>query len=258
MTRSLRLLAVLAVPVAGLVLAAAAPHRAEAHFALVDPPAYSVQSSVGSPQKSAPCGQADPGNPPVPTNVVTTFQQGSTITVTISEKVYHPGWYRVALATDQGSLPADPLVTPGANTPCGAADIMSPPVFPVLADNMLAHNSAFSGPQSFQVTLPAGMTCTNCTLQVIEFMSNHALNNPGGCFYHHCAQVDLTTDAPPDASPFQPDADPATAPDAGGNPGDDTGAGGGCCNTGSPGTSWVGSLVVGFLLLRRRRRPTAA
>ena len=71
---------------------------------------------------------------------------------------------------------------------------MTTPVLPVLADNMLAHTTPFSGPQSFQITLPAGMTCASCTLQVIEFMSNHQLNNPGGCFYHHCADIAITAD----------------------------------------------------------------
>src|SRR4029079_14767179 len=87
-----------------------------------------------------------------------------------------------------------PPVTAGGtpSTPCGSTTIMSSPVFPVIADGMLVHTAAFSGPQSFTVTLPAGMTCTsNCVLQVVEFMSNHILNNPGGCFYHHCANITI-------------------------------------------------------------------
>jgi hypothetical protein len=68
---------------------------------------------------------------------------------------------------------------------------MDPPVFPVLADGVLVHTAPFSGPQSFDVQLPAGMTCDHCTLQIIQFMSNHVLNNPGGCFYHHCATVNI-------------------------------------------------------------------
>ena len=47
-------------------------------------------------------------------------------------------------------------------------------------------------------------------------MSNHGLNNPGGCFYHHCATVSVGAaggdgGAPTDAS-TSPDA--TTAPDA--------------------------------------------
>ena len=74
---------------------------------------------------------------------------------------------------------------------CGSAAIETTPVFPVLVDGALMHTTAFGGPQTFTVTLPANMTCTRCTLQVEEFMSSHALNNPGGCFYHHCADISI-------------------------------------------------------------------
>jgi Lytic polysaccharide mono-oxygenase, cellulose-degrading len=172
------------------VLGALAPARADAHFVLQAPACYSQQDSLGAPEKSGPCGQADPATPFVASGQVTTFQSGQTITVTINEVVTHPGHYRVALAADMMSLPADPAVTAGA-TPCGSAAIEASPTVPVLADGVLQHTAAFAGPQSFQVTLPAGFTCTSCVLQVIEFMSSHGLNNPGGCFYHHCADVSI-------------------------------------------------------------------
>ncbi len=76
---------------------------------------FQARTISGLPEKSAPCGQADPGTPVVPTNIVSTFHAGDTITITIeAEKVFHPGHYRVSLAKDQGSLPADPNVTIGA------------------------------------------------------------------------------------------------------------------------------------------------
>jgi hypothetical protein len=81
---------------------------------------------------------------------------------------------------------------PGSNTPCGSAPIEDPPVFPVLGDGLLVHTSPFPGPQTFTVKLPPNVTCQHCTLQVIEFMSDHPLNNPGGCFYHHCADIEVT------------------------------------------------------------------
>jgi hypothetical protein len=169
--------------VVGLLLASPS---ASAHFALQSPAAWMPQDSLGSPQKLGPCG--DEGNG-TPTGTVTTFGQGETITITIKETVFHPGHYRVALAVDsREQLPAEPKVT-ADTTPCGSVPIQSPPVFPVLADGALRHSSAFSGPQTIQVTLPTNVTCTHCTLQVIEFMSNHGLNNPGGCFYHHCADI---------------------------------------------------------------------
>ncbi len=163
---------------------------ARAHFRLVTPPSWAVQDSLGSPQKSPPCGQADPGNAAVPTGAVTTVQEGSTLTVTLDETVFHPGHYRVSLAADPGGLPADPPVTAGS-TPCGSTTIDPHPTLPLLVDGVLVHTAAFGGQQSFQVQLPAGVTCTQCTLQVTEFMSQHANTGPGGCFYHHCATLSI-------------------------------------------------------------------
>src|SRR5262245_12011336 len=117
------------------------PAAARAHFVLMSPPNWAQQDANGLPLKSAPCGQADPMNTAVPTNIVTPFAPGATVTVTISETIPHPGHYRVVLSTNgQAGLPADPAVTPGGNpsTPCGTTTIQNPPVFPVLADGMLA------------------------------------------------------------------------------------------------------------------------
>jgi hypothetical protein len=57
-----------------------------------------------------------------------------------------------------------------------------------------------------QVTLPPNVTCDHCTLQVIQFMSDHGLNNPGGCFYHHCADISIKAGTTP-ATGCQSDAD---------------------------------------------------
>jgi hypothetical protein len=118
---------------------------------------------------------------------VTAFSAGETITITLDETIFHPGHYRVALAvSDRSELPAEPPVTAGA-TDCGSVPIMTPPVFPVLADGALQHTSPFSATQSIQVTLPSDVTCTHCTLQVLEFMSSHG----APCFYHHCADISI-------------------------------------------------------------------
>lgn len=196
---------------------------AHAHFVLVGPASWANQDALGSPQKSAPCGQADPGAPATPTGMITTYQSGDTLSVTIKETVFHPGHYRLAIAKDQGSLPADPKVTAGA-TPCGSAEIVASPTLPLLADGELVHTKAFTGNQTMQVKLPPGYTCVNCTLQVIEFMSNHGLNVPGGCFYHHCANVSIVA---PDGGASGTDAsaprDAAGTGDAAGTTGDAAG-----------------------------------
>jgi hypothetical protein len=190
-TLNLRLRANLALVAALGVLA---PAAADAHFALKAPPNWAKQDSTGGPQKSFPCGQADPNMTPTTTGAVTTFKPGETITITVDEIIYHPGHYRVALAVkDRSELPADPPVTAGSSA-CGSTVIQANPTFPTLADGMLKHSSEFKSDQSFQVTLPKDVTCTKCTLQVVEFMSNHVLNDPGGCFYHHCADIAIQGD----------------------------------------------------------------
>src|SRR3954469_19460760 len=172
------------------------PAGAHAHFVLQAPMNWAQQDGQGLPEKSAPCGQADPAPTPkaVPTNVVTPFAPGDTVTVTIMETTPHPGHYRVVLSpTGQSGLPADPAVTPDSQSACGTTTIQNPPVYPVLADGMLQHTGVMSGARSFTVKLPTDVTCTKCSLQVEEFMSNHGLNNPGGCWYHHCADISIQT-----------------------------------------------------------------
>ncbi|MBC8067578.1 MAG: hypothetical protein IAG13_04520, partial [Deltaproteobacteria bacterium] len=164
------------------------PATAQAHFVLTSPPAAHEQDGLGDPQKAPPCGD---NGASVATGIVTAFQGGDTVTITIDETIYHPGHYRVALAiNDPSELPPEPVVTPG-DTPCGTTEIMDPAVFPVLADGVWPHTDGFGEPQTIDIVLPDDISCTNCTLQVIQFMSDHGLNTPGGCFYHHCAMISI-------------------------------------------------------------------
>jgi MYXO-CTERM domain-containing protein len=265
-----------------------APAEAHAHFILQDPPSWMSQDSLGTPEKLGPCGDEGGGTA---SGTVTAFSPGQTITVTVNEVIFHPGHYRIALSvTDRNMLPPEPNVTPGGGVACGTADIMSPAVFPVLADDVFDHTAPFGGPQSVQITLPTNVTCTHCTLQVIEFMSQHGLNNPGGCFYHHCADIsiqgpamdgggpvdsggggDASSGGPdasgggPDASGGGPDAssggpDASSSPDAGGAPmnGATPSSSGGCsCSfpmQGAPAAGGFAGLLVLASLLRLRRR----
>jgi hypothetical protein len=179
----------------------------------------------------------------MPTGKVDTLMIGSQLAITIDEKITHPGHYRAELAQDLASLPADPPVTAGA-TACGSTVIETTPVLPMLADGQLVHTTSFGGkPQTFMVTLPS-TPCNNCVLQVVEFMSDHPLNPQGGCFYHHCAMVNIVDNAP--------DAGVVGGADAGSNPQD---AVGGCCSTGSSlGGNGVAIFVVAAGLWMRRRR----
>ena len=161
---------------------------AQAHFILQAPDSLMSQDPLGFPEKLGPCGDEGGGTP---SGVITAFQPGQTITVTVNEVIFHPGHYRIALApNDPSELPPEPPVTAGAQA-CGTTTVESPPVYPVLADDVFDHTAPFTSPQSMQLTLPTNVTCSNCTLQIIEFMSDHGLNNPGGCFYHHCANISI-------------------------------------------------------------------
>ncbi|APR81342.1 Hypothetical protein A7982_06689 [Minicystis rosea] len=249
-----------------------APAPARAHFILEAPASWMSQDALGNPQKAGPCGDDSGGTP---TGEVTTFAPGQTISITVNETIFHPGHYRVALAVhDRSELPDDPKVTAGS-TPCGSAEIQNPPVFPVLADGELLHATSFSGPQTIQVKLPDDVTCEKCTLQIIEFMSNHGLNNPGGCYYHHCADISINAGPAPDggtvasssssggATTSSASSGAGGAGGAGGS-GGDGGAGGesasssgcGCSMPGgeAPAFAGFGSLLAVMLMARRRRK----
>jgi hypothetical protein len=226
----------------GFAVLLLSPAVALAHFALLTPTNWMSEDTVGSPQKAPPCGNEGGGTA---TNVITTFTEGQTIPVQINELIFHPGHYRIAIAANQASLPAEPGVDAGNGFPCGSANITpSPYSLPLLADDVFDHVAAFNGPQMTMVKLPDGFTCTNCTLQIIEFMSDHGLNVPGGCFYHHCAQVTIVpadggSDAGgtgnPDSGQGSPDSGSTGNPDSGSTSGQDSGnAGGPDAGNGNP------------------------
>jgi len=207
-----------------------------AHFRLNEPASSGVQdATLGDPQKTAPCGGG------AATNAVTNYMPGQMITITVDETVNHPGHYRVALAQDEASLPAPPPVTAGA-TACGSAPIAATPTMPLLADGLFVNLTQADPAASVQVQLPAGMTCENCVLQVLEFMSDHA----APCFYYHCARVNISANAV-DGSP------PATGDDAGTTgPGNNPTTSGGCSTGGGAGLL-VGFALLGLVIKRRRR-----
>ena len=178
-------------------LLAAAPAVMQAHFRLLEPASWIVENQLGDPQKAGPCGgtNADWGTP---TFAVTQAMGGSTMHVKVQETVYHPGFYRVALAVNSPTeLPPDPKATTtqserGPQSVSG--EVMSPVQMPVLADGLFMHHERAAAPFETDVTLP-NINCKKCTLQVIQFMEQHGANNPGNYTYHHCAVVQITADA---------------------------------------------------------------
>jgi MYXO-CTERM domain-containing protein len=250
-----------AIALGTFVSIAALATTSEAHFILQAPTSWLVQDTAGLPEKLGPCGdEYDNTSSAVASNVVTAYQVGDTITITINEVIFHPGHYRISLGDpDRDALPPEPAVTPGTNTPCGTAAIESTPVYPVLADNVFPHTAPFSTPQTTTVKLPSNVTCAKCTLQVIEFMSEHPLNNPGGCFYHHCANISIgVADSGTPPSDAGTGNDAATSnPDAS-TPGGENETTQGGCGCSVPGAASLSGLVFAGLafaaLLARRRR----
>jgi hypothetical protein len=179
-----------------LMLAASAP--AHAHFILVAPDSWVVENRLGDPQKAGPCGVAD-GIKFTATDKVTALQGGSKLHIKIQETIYHPGHYRVALSVKgRWELPADPEAVT-RDTPRGivatSAKIDPAPKPPVLADGLFMHHAAQAKEAFWEtdVQLP-NISCDKCTVQVIQFMEEHTLNNPGYFTYHHCADIKLTAD----------------------------------------------------------------
>ena len=173
----------------------ACPGLAAAHFHLDAPENWITQMENGDPQKTGPCGALMEMNKTyTASGAVTPFKAGDTVTIKLEETVSHPGHYRVALAvSDRSELPPEPMVTKKDDTmngQCGSVPIMDPPVFPILADGELKDATPQSGQQTITVKLPDDIECDKCTLQVLEFMSDHS----APCFYHHCADISITKD----------------------------------------------------------------
>ncbi len=169
------------------------------HFKLLEPTSWLIESDRGDPQKAGPCGgsNSDWGEA---SYVINQAVGGEMLHLRIQETIYHPGHYRVALAVNSPTeLPPDPEVTTRDSDrgPWSvSAVIQDPPQIPVLADGLFVHSTRPADRmQVFEadVRLP-NISCEKCVLQVVQFMAEHAFNNPGGYSYHHCADLQITAD----------------------------------------------------------------
>jgi len=174
-------------------------------------------------QKEGPCGLAGSTR-----GAVTTFAPGSTITVHWHETVDHPGHYRIAFDPDGD----DSFYVPTAYDDVRSAD--DDPT--ILVDGISDANG--EGVYEATVTLP-DVECDNCTLQLIQMMTDKAPYDVTGYFetgndlYYQCADVALVTGVT--------------------NPTYD-----GCACVRAPrAVSWAGVVLLGFGLglLRRGRAP---
>jgi hypothetical protein len=114
----------------------------------------------------------------------------------ITETIYHPGHYRVALARRINLLPQDPvaIMKETENGPrSDHAEIDANPQPPVLLDGLWQNRERRKGPIETEIQLP-NIDCEGCVLQIIQFMENHPGAREGGFSYHHCAMLNITAD----------------------------------------------------------------
>jgi len=168
-------------------LAAMAPSTASAHFKFLDPPSTWITESGG--KGVLPCGEG------IPSGVVTKAQGGHPFTIRLLEFIPHPGHYRISLAVNsRNELPKDPEAEVDGTGRSVSAKIDPAPRPPVLVDGAFAHTTTPRNTEwKMEVMLP-NLSCEKCTLQVIQFMAQHALNPGGGFNYHHCAELQITMD----------------------------------------------------------------
>ncbi len=181
-------------------LAIAGP--ASAHFILVAPDSWIESNVLGDPQKAAPCGTSDITKG-VPTGKITAMKGGEMLHFKVRETIFHPGFYRIALSVlDRSELPKDPEATTKLSATgvvlSASGKIESDPKPPLLVDGLFMHDKPIpkqaDGSPTFletDVKLP-NINCDKCTIQILQFMENHALNKEGEFTYHHCADLKIT------------------------------------------------------------------
>lgn len=169
---------------------------AHAHFKLIAPASWIVEDERGDPQKLAPCGGTltDGGTR---TGAVTEVTGGQMIRLAIEETIYHPGHYRVALASRMNFLPEDAMPIEMVETERGPRSGRFPITEnaqpPVLIDGLWENYERRTGPIETEVRIP-NIDCEGCVLQVVQFMAEHPGHGEGGFTYHHCAMLDISSD----------------------------------------------------------------
>jgi hypothetical protein len=181
---------------ASLVTLSLVSASALAHFKLDAPASWIAQDDKGDPQKMAPCGgsMADGGTR---TGAVTEVQGGGMLKLAVTETVFHPGHYRIALARRINLLPEDPVAVlkqteNGMRSDHGV--IEQNPKAPVLLDGFWATKEKRTGQLTTELRMP-NIDCQGCVLQVLQFMENHPGVREGGYSYHHCAIVNIKANA---------------------------------------------------------------
>lgn len=202
---------------------------AGAHIALMSPkPRYADL-------KEGPCGR---GPTDKRSSNVTSFKSGETITVTWRETVEHPGHFRISFDADG--------VTAFVN-PKSFTDLNTAPS--VLVDGIADRTDGQTYSQ--EITLP-DVECDNCTLQVIQVMTDKPPYGDGNDLYYQCADIVLAKSTTPGSSSGDDGG-------AGGSSGTTTSmptkGSGGCTTTSRSPASREASILatLAIIMLARRR-----
>jgi hypothetical protein len=176
-----------------VALLVGAPSIAGAHSLLVKPVPRDTTDTL---LKMGPCGGSAAAGPLTKKAPVEQYQPGATITVDFKETVAHQGCYLFRLST--------------------TGDDKN---FQVL--KQVADPAGAGGNQSTTLTLPAGVTCMNCTLQLIQVMLGAncaATQDPTATSnYYSCSDIRIGnfTDAGAIVDAGMPDYDAASTDEPG-------------------------------------------
>jgi hypothetical protein len=165
-----------------------------AHIDLLEPEARAHGTAarndpdidVNSNLKNGPCGQVTSGR----TDRVATYASGQHITVRVREENAHVSYLRVSIDLDgeqfplRTQFPGGPEtqeVAQAAEDALGGSGLLA-----VVREN----NDTPGFVHEIEVTLP-NAACTNCTLQVLQFM----YDDPAAPYYFQCADLVITAEA---------------------------------------------------------------
>jgi MYXO-CTERM domain-containing protein len=223
-----------------LIVIMAVPATADAHLRMTSP-----ASRYGDMQKQGPCGITDGARS---TNIYTA-KPGSDVMLIWDEYISHPGHFRISFDDDGVDDFVDPIAFDDLNTAPS-----------VLVDG-IPHVDG-SPIYNYMLTLP-NVECTNCTLQIIQMMTDKPPYGDGNDIYYQCIDLVLDANAPdvvpdPDAGPDVqgPDAGPDVDPDPDPDPDNmNSPVTGGCSVGGSQGRSTLLTVfaIFGLAALRRRK-----
>jgi hypothetical protein len=169
-----------------------------AHIDLLEPEARAhgtaarndPEVDANSNLKSGPCGQQTSGR----TDRVATYAPGQRLTVRVREENAHVSYLRVSIDLDGEDFPLRTQFPAGPETQEMAVAAEGA----LGSDGLLAvvreDNDTLGFVHEIDVTLPDA-TCTNCTLQVLQFM----YDDPAAPYYFQCADLVITEAGSADA-----------------------------------------------------------